>query len=96
MKSLSLQPYSPIINDKTIGERIYNEILGLDPKENRVEIDMAGIISMTTYCAKQIFGKLYKELGPNLFENNIILKKVSSDVLLIIKMGIKNAVLQQA
>lgn len=28
MKSLSLQPYSPIISDKTIGERIYNEILG--------------------------------------------------------------------
>nr|WP_297230906.1 STAS-like domain-containing protein [uncultured Prevotella sp.] len=95
MKSLSLQPYSPIISDKKIGKRIYNEILELDPKENMVEIDMAGIISMTTYCAKQIFGKLYKELGPNLFEKNIILKKVSTDVLLIIKMGIKNAVLQQ-
>ena len=75
MKSLSLQSYSPIISDKTIGERIYNEILGLDPKENMVEIDMAGIVSMTTYCAKQIFGKLYKELGPKLFEKNIILKK---------------------
>ena len=39
MKSLSLQPYSPIISDKTIGERIYNEILGLDAKENMVEME---------------------------------------------------------
>lgn len=93
MKSISLQQYSPIISDKEKGNVIYNDIFELDPQNERVEIDMTGIMSMTTFCAKQIFGQLYKKLGSCLFEKNIILKNVSSDVLLIIKMGIKNAVM---
>lgn len=95
MKQISLQKYSPIISDKDKGEIIYNDIYGLNPQEEKVEIDMTGIMSMTTYCAKQIFGKLYKVLGSSCFENNIILKNVSPDVLLIIKMGIRNAVMQR-
>ena len=93
MKSISLQQYSPIIGDKEKGNVIYNDIFELDPQNEQVEIDMTGIMSMTTFCAKQIFGQLYKKLGSCLFEKNIILKNVSSDVLLIIKMGIKNAVM---
>lgn len=93
MKSISLQQYSPIISDKEKGNVIYNDIFKLDPQNEQVEIDMTGIMSMTTFCAKQIFGQLYKKLGSCLFEKNIILKNVSSDVLLIIKMGIKNAVM---
>ena len=58
MKSLSLQPYSPIISDKTVGERIYNEILGLDPKENRVEIDMAGIRSKFSFARGEYLGEI--------------------------------------
>lgn len=93
MKRISLQQYSPIISDKEKGNVIYNDIFELDPQNEQVEIDMTGIMSMTTFCAKQIFGQLYKMLGSCLFEKNIILKNVSSDVLLIIKMGIKNAVM---
>ena len=93
MKSISLQQYSPIISDKEKGNVIYNDIFELDPQNEQVEIDMTRIMSMTTFCAKQIFGQLYKKLGSCLFEKNIILKNVSSDVLLIIKMGIKNAVM---
>ena len=95
MKQISLQQYSPIISDKDKGEIIYKEIYGLNPMEEKVEIDMTGIMSMTTFCAKQIFGQLYKMLGSSLFEKNIILKNVSQDVLLIIKMGIRNAVMQR-
>lgn len=94
MKQISLQQYCPIISDKKKGEIIYKNIYGLNPMEEKVEIDMTGIISMTTFCAKQIFGQLYKMLGSSLFEKNIILKNVSQDVLLIIKMGIRNAVMQ--
>ena len=93
MKSISLQKYSPIISDKEKGNIIINDIFELNPQDEQLEIDMTGILSMTTFCAKQIFGKLYKKLGSSLFEKNIILKNVSSDVLLIIKMGIKNAVM---
>ncbi|MCF2610769.1 STAS-like domain-containing protein [Segatella copri] len=93
MKSISLQKYSPIISDKEKGNIIINDIFELNPQDEQLEIDMTGILSMTTFCAKQIFGQLYKKLGSSLFEKNIILKNVSSDVLLIIKMGIKNAVM---
>jgi len=95
MKQISLQQYSPIISDKDKGEIIYKDIYGLNPMEEKVEIDMTGIMSMTTFCAKQIFGQLYKILGSSRFERNIILKNVSPDVLLIIKMGIRNAVMQR-
>lgn len=94
MKQISLEQYSPIISDKEKGEIIYNDIYRLNPLKEEVEIDMTGIMSMTTFCAKQIFGQLYKNLGSSLFEKNIILKNVSPDVLLIIKMGIRNAVMQ--
>ena len=93
MKSISLQKYSPIISDKEKGNIIINDIFELNPQDEQLEIDMTGILSMTTFCAKQIFGQLYKKFGSSLFEKNIILKNVSSDVLLIIKMGIKNAVM---
>ena len=93
MKSISLQKYSPIISDKEKGNIIINDIFELNPQDEQLEIDMTGILSMTTVCAKQIVGKLYKKSGSSLFEKNIILKNVSSDVLLIIKMGIKNAVM---
>lgn len=92
-KTIDLHQYSPIISDKKVGEEIFNKIWNLDPKTNQVEIDMNGIMSMTTYCAKQIFGRLYKDLGPSLFESNVILKNATGDVILIIKMGIRNAVL---
>ena len=95
MKQISLQQYSPIISDKDKGEIIYKDIYGLNPMEEKVEIDMTGIMSMTTFCAKQIFGQLYKMRGPSRLERNIILKNVSPDVLLIIKMGIRNAVMQR-
>lgn len=92
-RTIDLHQYSPIISDKNVGEEIFNKIWSLDPKNNQVEIDMNGIMSMTTYCAKQIFGRLYKELAPSLFESNIILKNATEDVILIIKMGIRNAVI---
>lgn len=93
MKTMTLRQYGPIISDSAVGDKILNEILNLNPKEEEVEVDMESIVSMTTFCAKQIFGTLYKELGANLFERHVLLKNVSSDVLLIIKMGIRNAVI---
>lgn len=92
MKTITLEQYGPIISDSAVGDEILHKILDLNPKEEEVEVDMESIVSMTTFCAKQIFGALYNELGAALFERHILLKNVSSDVLLIIKMGIRNAV----
>ena len=47
---------------------------------------------MATFCAKQIFGKLYMELNPDVFFSNIKIKNANDDVKLIIRMGIQNAI----
>lgn len=94
MKTVDLSKYAPIISDKKVGEEILKEIMQVFPQTEEVKINMDGIISMTTYCAKQIFGHLYNLLGPVKFEQHIKFKAVTEDVLLIIKMGIRNAVME--
>lgn len=47
---------------------------------------------MATFCAKQIFGKLYIDLTPSVFYNNIKIIRATEDVKLIIRLGIQNAV----
>lgn len=95
MTTINLSKYAPIISDKSVGEEIYRTILEADPHMQEVEINMQGVISMTTYCAKQVFGRLYNKLGANLFGKNVKFKGVSNDLLLIIKMGIRNAMMEQ-
>jgi hypothetical protein len=92
MNTIDLKKYSPIISDRTTGEKIYTEIMKNEPSKNRVTIDMSSIKSMATFCAKQIFGKLYIELGSESFFKNIIIKGASDDVQSIIKLGIRFAV----
>lgn len=91
MMKVDLKHYAPIISDRTTGDSIYREIKSKHPETNRVEIYLTGIVSMATYSAKQIFGRLYIELGSDIFYRNIILKDVSEDVLFLIKLGIKHA-----
>jgi len=92
MKTIDLSKYSPIISDKGIGEEIYNTIKkGLESNET-LTVDMTGIRSMATFCAKQIFGKLYLEIGANSFFERLILKNASNDLKAIIKVGIQNAI----
>lgn len=73
-KYISLDEFAPIISSKESGSTIYNLIKDSMPQENEVTIDMRNIKSMATYCAKQIFGRLYVELGQNIFSKNIIIK----------------------
>lgn len=92
MNTIDLKNYSPIISDKNTGEIIYNTIRKNDPSTNKIIVDMSSIKSMATFCAKQIFGRLYIELGSECFFNNIIIKGASDDVKSIIKLGIRFAV----
>lgn len=91
-KHISLDEFAPIISSKESGSRIYNLIKDSTPQENEVTIDMRNIKSMATYCAKQIFGRLYVELGQNIFSKNIIIKNASDNVRLIIQLGIRFAI----
>lgn len=92
MKELSLEKYRPIISDKGIGEEIYNSIKDELEKGNNVTLEMSQIKSMATFCAKQIFGKLYMEIGPESFFERLILKNASDDLKAIIRVGIQNAI----
>ena len=92
---IKLEQYGPIISDKAIGDEIYLKISDALAKEKSVEIDFNNIKSMATFCAKQIFGRMYLELTPKIFFEKLILKNALEDVKLIIKIGIQNAIEEQ-
>lgn len=91
MKTISLSGYGPILSSKTVGNEIY-ELLKADvSKGEQVTIDLTEIKSMATFCAKQIFGRLYIELGSELFFDKIIIKGADNDIKTIIQIGIQHA-----
>lgn len=91
-RTLNLQDYGPILSNKEIGKIIYDRINDLDPKNNEIIIELQGIKSMATFCAKQIFGRLFIELSPEVFHKNIVLKNMSDDVKASISLGIRYAI----
>lgn len=88
---ISLNDFGPLISDKKIGEDIYQLIKKGLEKDDTLHIDFSEVTSMATFCAKQIFGKLYIELGPNAFFEKIKFQNTNEDLKIIIKMGIQNA-----
>jgi hypothetical protein len=88
---IELKKYGQIISDKDSGNKIYNEIKKHLKDNEKCIIDFTYIKSMATFNAKQIFGKLYLELGSNLFFEKIEIKNASDDLKLIIRLGIQSA-----
>lgn len=92
MTTIIFKKYGVIISDKALGEQIYQDIKKIVLKENPVTIDLSEIKSMATFNAKQIFGRLYVELGSSDFFQKIIISNASNNIKLIIRMGIQNAI----
>lgn len=90
--TISLKEYGPLLSDKKVGEEIHKKIKSQLEKSDVINIDFADITSMATFCAKQIFGRLYIELGPEQFFERIKFLKTNEDIKIIIKMGIQNAI----
>jgi hypothetical protein len=89
---IDLTKYGPIISDKSVGKKIH-DLLNSSLKENEaIEVDFKDVISMATFCAKQIFGKLYVAIGSEKFFERIKFKNVNDDLKIIIKMGIQSAI----
>ena len=88
---ISLNDFGPLISDKKIGDEIYRQIKNGLEKDNILHVDFSEVTSMATFCAKQIFGKLYIELGSNVFFERIKFQNTNEDLKIIIKMGIQNA-----
>lgn len=89
---IKLDKYGPIISDKKIGEKISKVLEKSLETNDTIEIDFENVISMATFCAKQIFGKLYTEKGAEYFFEKLKMSNVNDDVKIIIKMGIQSAI----
>lgn len=88
---IDLSQYAPSIVNKTNADTILKEIKKLDPRSNKIYIDMVTIDAMTTICARIIFGNLYVDLGPKLYNENIKVLNASDAIKVVIKWGIKSA-----
>lgn len=91
MRQLDLTEYGPIISSQSIGAEIYLLIKKNLAENGKVEINVTNIKSMATFCAKQIFGRLYIELGSQIFFENIGIKGADDDLKTIIQIGIQHA-----
>ena len=90
---LEMIHYRHLVTRKVDGEEVYNEIKMHLNKGDVVIVDFNGIDTMTTYFAKQVFGKLYTELGAEKFSEAIKFDKsrMTEDVELVLKIGIAGA-----
>lgn len=91
MKTINLTKYAPTITNPDIAKQVYNLIINENPREDIITIELGNIVTMTTRCAKIIFGFLYIDLGADLFYQNILLKDCSDGLQLIIEYGIEHA-----
>jgi hypothetical protein len=92
MKNINLDDFGPIISTKESGDKILKIITENLKADNKVSLDLKKIRSMATFCAKQIFGKLYVTLGAEKFFENIEVVNASDDLKSIIKIGIQSAI----
>ena len=92
MATINLDGYAPLITRRELGDEIYSLIRQRLEEDGDVEVLMTNIVSMTTFCAKQIFGRLYVELGREEYRQRVHLVNPSDDVNFIIRIGITNAV----
>lgn len=91
MKKIDLTKFGPVVSDKEVGQTIYSLIKEAVKDNGTAEVELGSIKSMATFCAKQIFGNLYLELGASNFFEKILLKNANTDLRIIIKIGIEHA-----
>jgi hypothetical protein len=91
MKTIELSKYGPILSSKSVGDEIYKLIKSELEMSDKLTVDLADIKSMATFCAKQIFGKIYIEIGSQAFFDKIIIKGADNDLKTIIQIGIQHA-----
>lgn len=91
---LQMNRFTSIVTRKSDGEEIYQEIKSHLDDGDVIIVDFSGIDTMTTYFAKQVFGKLYVEMGADSFGKMIKFEKqhMSDDVELVLKIGISGAI----
>lgn len=92
MDSIQLKKFGVAITQKGIADDIYNQIKALSPQTTEIVVDMSGVVAMTTQCANIIFGKLYRELGSDLYFQNIKVENATKAIQFVIDMGLDHAI----
>lgn len=89
-----MNKYKHLVIRKVDGVEVYNDIKCHLDNGDTVIVDFNGIDAMTTYFAKQVFGKLYTELGQENFAMKVKFDKryVTEDIDLVLKIGIAGAI----
>lgn len=89
---IQLEKYGLIISDQELGNEIFSEISNILKSNSKCIVDFQNVKSMATFNAKQIFGKLYLDLGAAVFFSKIEIKNATDDLKLIIRLGIQSAI----
>lgn len=86
--------FKSVVTRKSDGEDVYNEIKQHLDRGEIIIVDFTDIDTMTTYFAKQVFGRLYVEMGADRFSTKVKFDKsqMSDDVELVLKIGIAGAI----
>lgn len=87
--TINLADYGSNITNEIIGEEIYNRIVQ-NIEADIIELNFNGIKVMTTFCAKQIFGRLLHELGSEVFFKKFSFINADDNIQYIISVGINN------
>lgn len=91
MDTVFVKQFGSVITDKEVGAEILRLLHEKLIADGEVKIDLEGVLTMATYCAKQIFGFLYVELGPETFFRKVLIANASDDIKALIQLGILNA-----
>lgn len=96
MKISIYNSYGPIISDEESAKILasLNELLA--KHKEKIEIDFANVIAMTTKSAKNIFGSLYLQLSPDGFYDRLAITNASSSIQEIIYDAILNNITNRA
>lgn len=91
--TLQMIHYRHLVTRKVDGVEVYDVIKEHLNNGEVVIVNFNGIDTMTTYFAKQVFGKLYTELGVEQFSERVKFDKhyMTEDIELVLKIGIAGA-----
>lgn len=95
MNTIVVKEYGIIISDEELGNKIYEAINKCITSNGSVTIDMQGVKTMATFCAKQIFGQLCKKMGQSVFFDKVTIVSATEQIKTSIRVGILSALKEE-
>ncbi|MFH1440999.1 MAG: STAS-like domain-containing protein [Candidatus Omnitrophota bacterium] len=90
---IHLNKYGSSMGTRELGSSIREEVLSLINQGNNILFDFSGVSVISSAFGDELFGKLYIELGEEIFKNKIKVNNFDNEeskeiILLIINNGI--------